>query len=215
MTDGAVRGERQYVGRTVTFPKEIRMHIARPAGRGPASLALILALAIGTAACGGSARPTLSARGTSTDLSSETGRGVTVSGDEASVKTTVLSAPPEQVWPALLKALPAAGVPVETADKATWTAGSPAYGVKGRLGGKRLSTFLRCGGTAGVAEVADAHHVTMGVLASLRPAAAGTELQVRLVGSAKDPFTSVAPRQCVSTGALEAQVDSAVRALLP
>lgn len=173
-----------------------------------------LAAAVVAASCAGTAPPGLSSGGTTTVINSERGRGASIRGDDMTVAPTRLDAPVDRAWTALLEALPATGIPVDVVSPEAWTAGTRVTRATGRFAGRPISTYLACGGTAGVAEVADAHAVTLGVLATLRPAQAGTELQVRVTGSAKDPFTSVPARHCVSTGRLEARVDSAVRVVL-
>lgn len=170
-----------------------------------------LALVLAVAGCASTAPPTLASGGTSTVVNSDWGRGATIEGDNLSVAPSMLDAPVEQTWVALLQALTTTGVPVNVVSQATWTAGTQPTRIKGRIAGQPLSTFLACGGTAGVAEVADAHAVTMGILATLRPVEGRTQLQIQVTGSAKDPFTSVPARHCVSRGKLEAQIAAAVR----
>lgn len=184
------------------------------------SLLAPLVLAGTLAGCATTAPPVLASGGTTTEITSATGRMATISGDDASSKSTLHAAPIGQVWQALLSALPAVGVPLELINENAWTAGTAGVAAKGTFAGRRISTFLSCGGSAGVIEVANDHYVTIRVLATLvRPAegtvqAPATELRVQVGGSAKDPFTSVPPRQCVSRGVLEARIDSTVRARL-
>lgn len=181
----------------------------------PVAITLCALLLASLTGCASGPQSTLSSGGASTMvLSEETGRSATVSGEDASVRSSTVAAPVEDVWNALQKVLPAIGIPLKVADRATWTAGNPGFGIKSRFDGRRISTFLKCGGSAGVIEVADEHYVTLGAMTTLRPTATGTEMHVRILGSAKDPFTSVPPRQCSSTGKLEAKLDSAVRAFV-
>lgn len=182
--------------------------------RGRIALVLTAAAAMMSAGCAATARPSTSAAGTSTEIINDKGRGVVISGNDAYTRTSVYPAPVEQVWPALLSALRGAGVPVEVAHRASWTAGTPAFGAKNTFSGQKISTFLTCGGTAGVIEIADSYVITIGALGTLRPTDKGTELGFQVAGSAKDPFTSVAPRQCVSKGVLETRLDSAIRTYL-
>jgi hypothetical protein len=171
-------------------------------------------LAAGGAACASTGEPTVGAGGTDTALNFSRGRSATVGGGGLAVAPTTLGVPVDQAWEALLKALPAIGVPVDAASPQSWTAGTPATQVRRRFAGERISAFLACGGSAGVAEVADSHVVTIGVLATLTATAEGTSLQVQVAGAAKDPFTSVPARHCSTRGRLEAKVDSVVRAFL-
>jgi hypothetical protein len=175
---------------------------------------LILAWAALAAGCAPTGDPRLASGGATTQLSSEHGRGVTISGDEVSAVSKPINAPADQAWAALLRALPESGVPLHVVHEPSRTAGTRGARARTRFAGRPISTFLSCGGTAGVAEIANAYEVTLGVLATVRPAGSTAELEVRVSGSAKDPFTSVPARQCVSTGKLEARVDSAVRAAL-
>lgn len=134
---------------------------------------------------------------------------------DAFLAPTRLEAPADSAWTALVGAYAATGLPADLLDRASRTVGSSRISVRGRLLGLPVSTFLACGGTAGVAEVADAHHVQMTVSARVTAApTGGSLLQVRVSGSAKDPFTSTPARPCSTTGGLEVRLDSLVRAEL-
>jgi hypothetical protein len=183
------------------------------AGTRIGALSLVLGGLLATG-CASTPQSTVRSSGTTTVFESPTGRGAQVSGEDAATTARIHAAPIEQVWAATLQALPAVGVPVETMNHTAWTVGTRATRAKGRFAGERISKFLRCGGTAGVIEVADEHLVTLGVLATLQPVETGTAIRFQVAGSAKDPFTSVPARQCASTGALEARVDSTIRAML-
>ncbi len=181
--------------------------------RGGAAPILIATLLL-VAGCASTADPRVSSGGTSTVVTFPGQRAAIMDTESASVAPTLLPAPLDEAWDALLVALPAVGVPVTTVHEASWTAGNQVLNLRRRLGDRPLSNFLTCGGSAGVAEIADSYAVTMGVLATLTPAEGGTRLQVQVAGSAKDPFTSVPARHCVSRGRLEAALDSTMRATL-
>ena len=144
----------------------------------------------------------------------EGGRGATIQPPSSGTTASSIDAPIAQVWQALLQALPAVGVPLETVMQPSWTAGAEAAAVRRRIGGRYLSSYITCGGSAGVADVADSYAVTLSLLSTLSEDGEGTRLETRLAASANDPFTSVPARGCVSKGRLEARVDSAVRALV-
>ena len=170
--------------------------------------------ALAASGCAATEEPRLAIGGASTILNSGRGRGAVVSGNEAASISTALPATVQVVWPALLQALPAIGIPLGTIDPVSWTAGTQATNARRRFADRPLSATLLCGGAAGIAEVADAYAVSVGVLATLVPNGSQTQLQVTVAGSAKDPYTSVPARQCVSRGNLEQRVDSTVRAIL-
>lgn len=174
------------------------------------TLVALLALA----GCATNTDPTLRTGGTATIVNPGRGGGVFIDGEDNFTAPTVIEAPIDQVWDALLKTFPAVGVPVDAIQTASYTIGTPVTNARRDFAGKPISTYLTCGGSAGVAEVADAYSVSIGVLASLAPVANGTQLQVRVSGSAKDPYTSVPARNCISKGRLEAEIDSTLRAIL-
>ena len=72
-----------------------------------------------------------------------------------------------EFWHALLRALPATGVPVDAVHPASYTAGTTLTSARRKFAGKPISTYLRCGGSAGVAEIADECFVAISVLAEL------------------------------------------------
>lgn len=178
------------------------------------SLAVVLVGALSLAGCVTNQTPEVRAVGSSTQIDFDRGRSATVTPQSVSESATSIEAPIRDVWLALLQALPAVGVPLETVSEPTWTAGAEAAAVKRRIGGRWLSSYITCGGTAGVADVADTYAVTLSVLTTLREDGEQTRVETRVAGAANDPFTSVPARGCVSKGRLEARVDSAVRALV-
>lgn len=178
------------------------------------SLTLVLCGALALAACVTNPTPELRAVGSTTQIEFEGGRSATVTPQSMSPAATAVDAPIRQVWHALLQALPAVGVPLETVSEPAWTAGAEAAAVRRRIGGQWLSSYITCGGSAGVADVADTYAVTLSVLTTLKEDGDQTRIQTRVAGAANDPFTSVPARGCVSKGRLEARVDSAVRALV-
>lgn len=173
---------------------------------------LLVAVGLMTA-CASGHTPEVRSAGARTEVNFEGGRGAVIESSTGST-TTAIDAPIGDVWHALLQALPAVGVPLETVIEPTWTAGAEAAAVRRRIGGRYLSNYITCGGSAGVADVADSYAVTLSLLSTLSEDGEGTRLVTRMAAAANDPFTSVPARGCVSKGRLEARVDSAVRALV-
>lgn len=183
--------------------------VLRHIARGTTTVVVAAALAAG---CASTAPPRVATGGTTTEMSSPTGLGETVRGDEVLATSLTYPQPVSRVWPALQRALTAVGVPLDVVDPATRTAGTPAARMRRTFGTTRLSTYLRCGGSGGVGDVADDYVVTLGVLATVRPLEGDkSTIQVQVAGSAKNPFNSVPARQCASTGLLEAKIDSTVK----
>ena len=184
-------------------------------GRGSVRAFPVLLLgALAITGCVTSHTPEVRAVGTSTQIDFDRGRTVTVRPEPVTGSATAVEAPIREVWHALLQALPAVGVPLETVSEPTWTAGAEAAAVRQRIGGRWLSSYITCGGSAGVADVADTYAVTLSVLTTLREDGEQTRIETRVAGAANEPFTSVPARSCTSKGRLEARVDSAVRALV-
>lgn len=182
--------------------------------RVPAVGVFLAALAVASG-CANTAPPRVAATGTTTELSNTTGRGTTIRGDEAASTALRYTDPVPTVWPIVQRALTAAGVPLDVIDHPSRTAGTSGARIRRTLGTTRLSTYLRCGASAGSIDVADDHVVTFGALATVRAVdGGGSAVHVQVAGSAKDPFTSVPARECVSTGALEARIDSTIKAML-
>ena len=189
------------------------MRRGRFAGRRLArGTATVIAAAAFAAGCASTAPPRVATGGTTTEMSSPTGLGETVRGDEILATALAYPEPVSRVWPALQRALTAVGVPLDVVDPGTRTAGTPATRMRRTFGTTRVSAYLRCGGSGGVGDVADEYVVTLGVLATVRPAEGEkSTIQMQVAGSAKNPFNSVPARQCVSTGILEAKIDSTVK----
>ena len=112
--------------------------LARFASAGALALVLL-------AGCVTNQEPGLRAAGTSTILNAHPhkARSAVVSGEDAFTAPTVIAAPIDSVWHALLRALPATGVPVDAVHPASYTAGTTLTSARRKFAGKPISTYPR------------------------------------------------------------------------
>lgn len=136
------------------------------------------------------------------------------------------TATPDSLWPRVLVAYQALGLPLGEIDTNARTVGTSSQRLLGRLGGVRLSQYLDCGPGALGTSAADAYVVTLRATTSLSaapaagPAAVGrTTVRTLLTAVAKANATQGDAVDCVSTGALETRlvrlIDPAARPAAP
>jgi hypothetical protein len=112
----------------------------------------------------------------------------------------------ETVWAALPKAFADLGYPggpsTQAGERAYLT---PSLKVRSRLyQGERNSVYLDCGRTRAGAPAADEYLISFAILARLRPHdGGGTQVEVLVDGSARDPAEKSNPVLCAGTGRLE------------
>ena len=173
-----------------------------------ALFAFVLASACGSPGSGpapGAATPppSLTAAGTTMDLSFTPSRGVV---------TDAVQATPEAAWAALPKAYADLGIPVKEASDASRVLGNSRFVISRRLGDTPLSRYLECGsGLTG--PFADRYRIEMLIRSTIIPAeGGGVRVESYLEASARNPEgssnTGVA---CATTQRLERQIAGRVR----
>lgn len=132
------------------------------------------------------------------------------SGAEVYAGTQRIAAPYARAWPAVLAAFAATELPAERVDERAGQIASR-FTVNGRIMGLPASTFLTCGSTMGVAEVADQYVVEVVIQVLLAPDGDATRMDVQLGGTARDRFTNTQARPCLTKGLLEQRLAARVR----
>ncbi|MGH7721199.1 MAG: hypothetical protein ACREON_20460 [Gemmatimonadaceae bacterium] len=130
------------------------------------------------------------------------------------VRTTVLPASRDSVWPLLLTAYREMGIEVKTLNPAVGELGNTAFTAHRSLAGKPLSNFRNCGSDAISGPMANTHRIHLSILTTLAPDTAGTAMSTRLRATAQKLGVSSDPLPCSTTGRLEDQLAQRVMALL-
>lgn len=121
-------------------------------------------------------------------------------------------APVDQVWAVLPQIYEELGVPLAMHDAVRKRIGNSSFRAR-RIGGKRLSQYLRCGGSGPTATPnADRYQVTMSLTTRLSDASEGGTAISTVVGATarpRDVGGSVV--NCASTGRLEEQISEMVK----
>lgn len=131
--------------------------------------------------------------------------------EDASLVVDTVGAPPAQVWPHLVLAYRALGIPITTLDSTTATVGAVRVPVRQKLGGHQISHYLSCGSTITGQLMADAYRVSMTAVTQLRPTSNGTAVRTSVSATAQDQSgNSSDPVQCGSTGAMERDIAAAL-----
>lgn len=172
------------------------------------SLVLLLPLAA-CAAAGTTAAPVMAPN--SNRVISAEGRAANFgSGAEVFAAPWRVEAPFDSTWAAVLAAFGATELPVQTLSEAAGQITSRLT-VQRRMLGVPASTFLTCGGTIGVAEMADASHLDVQLQILVVPKEEQTQVQILLGGTARDRFTNTQERPCLTRGILEARLAERIR----
>jgi hypothetical protein len=119
---------------------------------------------------------------------------------------------PASLWAKLNAAYSDLGLPVTARDSADFALAAQNAQFTGRFGQTAMSRIVDCGSTAFGTQRANAYRVWLSVATQLRPSATGTQVRTSLAARAQDPSSSTAAIQCGSTGALEADIATALGA---
>lgn len=123
-----------------------------------------------------------------------------------SVSEDTVPAPADSLWVDLPKIYHDLGVEDVGQDPSQWTFGNAGFTIRRRLGGKRLSHYLRCGSTM-TGSVADQYDVHMSILTQLQPLPSGSTLvRSSLQATAIPRSHSGNTVECSTTGKLEESI---------
>jgi len=112
----------------------------------------------------------------------------------------------DKAWTAYPTVFGELGIPPGIVDQKQHVFGNAGLKMRGSLGGRRLSTYLDCGTTAGMAN-ADTYDLIVRVVSQVVLADAGlASLRTQVEASAHSSGDSGPGVRCVSTGALEARI---------
>lgn len=114
------------------------------------------------------------------------------------------------LWPRVIAAYQAVGLPLGEIDTQAWTLGTSSVRVVGQIAGTPASEYLDCGSGALGVQAANTYVITFRATTELRPAPAGNEpyttVRTLVAGVAKANTTQGDPVTCVSTGRLETRL---------
>jgi len=120
------------------------------------------------------------------------------------------NAPIERVWAVLPQVFEDLDVPLAVHDPAAKRIGNPSFSAR-RIGGSRLSQFLRCGTGVTATPNADRYQVTMSLTTRLsEPDDGGTTISTRVGATAKPRDVGGMTVNCASTGELESRISEMV-----
>ncbi len=113
----------------------------------------------------------------------------------------------DQLWRAMPLVFAELGMPVTMRVPDQRAMGNPAFRVRRRLGGVRLSRYLDCGNQLGMLN-ADSYEVTLRLEMRLAEGAVADQSRLLTVveGTARPMDVSGAPVNCTSTGQMEKQL---------
>jgi hypothetical protein len=130
---------------------------------------------------------------------------------EATVVSSAIDAPVENVWRVLPSVYERLDVPLSVLDTVAKQVGNRSFRPR-RIGGSRLSKYIDCGRGITATQNADAYQVTMSLLTKVKQAdGGGTLLSIEISGNAKPRAVSGNPVRCVSKGTLETFMADLVR----
>ena len=119
-------------------------------------------------------------------------------------------APIEHVWAVLPQVYEDLGVPLEVHDSSGKRIGNPSFRAR-RIGGSRLSRFLRCGTGVTATPNADRYQVTMSLTTRLIESDEGGTTILTVIGATARPRdVGGTVVNCASTGRLESQISEMV-----
>ena len=128
------------------------------------------------------------------------------------VMTQDVTGTPASLWAKLNAAYSNLGLPVTARDSADFAVAAQNAQFNGRFGQNPMSRIIDCGVTPFGTQRANSYRVWLSVATQLQPSAAGTTVRTSLAAKAQDQNSSTAAVQCGSTGALEADIATALGA---
>jgi len=128
------------------------------------------------------------------------------------VLTEDVAGSPASLWARLNAAYSNFGLPVTARDSADFAIAAQNAQYSGRFGEKPMSRIIDCGVTPFGTQRANAYHVWLSIATQLQQSATGTRVRTSLAAKAQDPNSSTSAIQCGSTGALEADIATALGA---
>ena len=169
-----------------------------------------LMLVTGCAGSGGGAVPVGAGRDRTTTVISgrNYSRSARAISEDQSV-TGLMLATPDHGWSRLPAIFEELGVEVTYSNPATYTMGNRGARIR-RIGGERLSRYVDCGYGTTAQPYADQYEVTMGLMVTLTEVEDGTQVTVRVEGSAKPRSVSGHAVNCSSKGTLELRILSLI-----
>lgn len=176
---------------------------------GLASAALLLA---GLAACASGAAPEGGAGPAIRIVPTFPGAEILQRSDARPLETLV-PAPVDTVWQALVSVYQQLGIPTPALDARAHLLGNDAFAVQGRLGDQRMANYFNCG-TGLTGEVASTARLKVSILSQLIAQPGGTLLRTRAQATASNPQgASGDPVLCRSTGRLENRIANTILAV--
>jgi hypothetical protein len=128
------------------------------------------------------------------------------------VITQSVAGTPASLWAKLNAAYSNLALPVTERDSADFAVAAQNAQFSGRFGPAPMSRVIDCGVTPFGTQRANAYRVWLSVATQLQPSGTGTNVRTSVAAKAQDPNSSTAAIQCGSTGALEADIATALGA---
>jgi hypothetical protein len=128
------------------------------------------------------------------------------------VVTQSAAGTPASLWAKLNAAYSDLGLPVTARDSVDFTIAAQNAQFSGRLGQTPMSRIVDCGATSFGTQRANAYRVWLSIATQLQPSSTGTTVRTSIAAKAQDPSSSTSAVQCGSTGALEADIATALGA---
>ena len=167
-----------------------------------AALCAISAFGCATASSGGSSEPDANQRVLVAD-ESHSGRIITTSADASGVES-VLAAPMDKVWDALLAAYKDLGIEVLSMNRPAGEMGNRNFKMPSNINRQPRSRWFNCGMDPLSGPSANVYPIDASMLTVIKADTAGTtHIETRLSGSARKTGVNADPLYCATTGNLE------------
>ena len=122
------------------------------------------------------------------------------------VKTVLIMTDPAKLLPALQTSYEKHGIKIETLHAPTGLIGNRNFRVSGRLGGKAISTFIKCPMLSTVPNIENTFLINFSVVSTVKKEGTGSTINTTVQVTAKDPHSGQNPYRCDTKGTLEASI---------
>jgi hypothetical protein len=129
----------------------------------------------------------------------------TVRSHEGLGADSVVNAPPNTVFAALVAAYQDLGIEIKLLDPTTRQVGNRRFAKMYDLAGVRLSKYVGCGSTE-TGPAADNYRVTMSIVSRVTPIPTGSRIDTQLTAYAEDLASSKGALSCTTLGGLEQRI---------
>jgi hypothetical protein len=129
----------------------------------------------------------------------------TVRSHEGMASDSLVDAPPDTAFAALVAAYQDLGIDVKLLDPAAHQIGNRRFSKMNDIAGVRLSKYFGCG-SAETGPAADNYRVTMSIVSRVTPSGSASRIETQLTAYAEDLASSKGAISCTTLGGLEQRI---------